>query len=54
MVITGAADRVRDRIRRLVYLDTFVPRDGDSMRSVAPLVLLDCAAIKKHARPSAA
>ena len=39
MVITGAADRVRDRIRRLVYLDTFVPRDGDSMRSVAPLVI---------------
>ena len=39
MVITGAADRVRDRIRRLVYLDTFVPRDGDSMRSVAPIVI---------------
>ena len=39
MVITGVADRVRDRIDRLVYLDTFVPRDGDSMRSVAPLVI---------------
>ncbi len=39
MVITGVADRVRYRIRRLVYLDTFVPHDGDSMRSVAPLVI---------------
>lgn len=39
MVITGVADLVRDRVGRLVYLDTFVPRDGDSMRSVAPLVI---------------
>ncbi len=38
MVITGAADRVRDRIRHLVYLDTFVPRDGDSMLSAAAIV----------------
>jgi len=28
MVITGAADRARARIRRLVYLDAFVPEDG--------------------------
>jgi pimeloyl-ACP methyl ester carboxylesterase len=39
VVITGVADRVRERIGRLIYLDTFVPRDGDSMRSVAPLVI---------------
>jgi pimeloyl-ACP methyl ester carboxylesterase len=39
MVITGAVDRVRDRVGHLVYLDTFAPRDGDSMRSVAPLVI---------------
>jgi len=39
MVITGVADRVRDRVGQLVYLDTFVPLDGDSMRSVAPLVM---------------
>lgn len=31
MVITGAADRVADRIRRLVYLDAFVPNDGESL-----------------------
>ena len=28
MVITGAADRLADRIRRLVYLDAFVPEHG--------------------------
>ncbi len=28
MVVTGAADRARSRIRRLVYLDAFVPENG--------------------------
>src|SRR5687768_6397697 len=30
VVGTGVADRARDRIRRLVYLDAFVPEDGKS------------------------
>ncbi len=30
MVITGVADRVPDRVRRLVYVDAFVPNDGAS------------------------
>jgi pimeloyl-ACP methyl ester carboxylesterase len=30
MVITGVADRVPDRIKHLVYLDAFVPDNGDS------------------------
>ncbi|MDX6501532.1 MAG: hypothetical protein QOG23_4792 [Blastocatellia bacterium] len=34
MVITGVADRVPDRIRRLVYLDAFVPKDGESAMSL--------------------
>jgi pimeloyl-ACP methyl ester carboxylesterase len=34
MVITGVADRVPDRIRRLVYLDAFVPNDGESVISL--------------------
>lgn len=34
MVVTGVADRVPDRIKRLVYLDAFVPRNGESMRSL--------------------
>lgn len=33
MVITGVADRVPDRIRRLVYVDAFVPNDGESVMS---------------------
>jgi len=28
MVVTGAAERIQDRVRRLVYLDAFVPEDG--------------------------
>lgn len=31
MVATGVADRAADRIRLLVYLDAFVPRDGQSL-----------------------
>jgi pimeloyl-ACP methyl ester carboxylesterase len=30
MVVTGVAEQVPDRIRRLVYLDASVPRDGES------------------------
>src|SRR5262249_41698688 len=38
MVITGVVDQVPDRIAHLVYLDTFVPRDGESMVSVSRIV----------------
>lgn len=31
MVITGVADRIPDRIRRLVYLDARLPVDGENM-----------------------
>ena len=31
MVVTGALDHVGDRVRHLVYLDAFVPRDGESV-----------------------
>jgi len=34
MVITGVADRLPDRIRRLVYVDAFVPIDGESVMSL--------------------
>lgn len=34
MVITGVADRVSDRIKRLVYLDAMVPSGGDSVSSL--------------------
>jgi pimeloyl-ACP methyl ester carboxylesterase len=35
MVITGVADRVPARINRLVYVDAFVPNDGESVMSFA-------------------
>lgn len=31
MVVTGVAERVPERIAQLVYLDAFVPHDGDSL-----------------------
>jgi pimeloyl-ACP methyl ester carboxylesterase len=31
MVATGVADRLRSRITRVIYLDAFVPRDGESL-----------------------
>ena len=30
MVVTGAWDRVRERVKHIVYLDAFVPEDGKS------------------------
>jgi pimeloyl-ACP methyl ester carboxylesterase len=36
MVATGVADRARDRITRLVYLDAFVPTDGQSLMDAGP------------------
>ncbi len=34
MVITGVADRVPDRIKRLVYIDALVPADGESVMTI--------------------
>jgi pimeloyl-ACP methyl ester carboxylesterase len=36
MIITGVADRVPDRIRRLVYWNAFVPNDGESLNDMVP------------------
>ncbi len=36
MVISGVAERVPDRIKRLVYLDAMVPNDGDSVSNMMP------------------
>ena len=35
MVVTGAADRVPERIERIVYVDAFVPQDGESLFDLA-------------------
>jgi pimeloyl-ACP methyl ester carboxylesterase len=37
MVVTGVADRIPRRIRTLVYLDAFVPENGESLAQFAPL-----------------
>lgn len=36
MVATGVADRARDRIAHLIYLDAFVPKDGQSLADLVP------------------
>src|SRR5215831_10539403 len=36
MVITGVADRVPERIRRLVYWNAFVPNSGESVYDMVP------------------
>jgi pimeloyl-ACP methyl ester carboxylesterase len=38
-VITGVADRMPERIRSLVYLDAFVPEDGDNQLQHVPEML---------------
>ncbi|MGB6454057.1 MAG: alpha/beta hydrolase [Streptosporangiaceae bacterium] len=34
MVVTGAVSQLADRVRHLVYLDAFVPDDGQSLREL--------------------
>src|SRR6516165_4839274 len=36
MVATGVADRARDRIAQLIYLDAFVPRNGQCLFDLQP------------------
>jgi len=36
MVATGVADRARDRVAHLIYLDAFVPMDGQSLSDLVP------------------
>jgi pimeloyl-ACP methyl ester carboxylesterase len=34
MVVTGVADRVPQRIKKVIYLDAFVPMDGESVKTM--------------------
>jgi pimeloyl-ACP methyl ester carboxylesterase len=36
MVATGVADRARERIAQLIYIDAFAPKDGDSVLDLLP------------------
>ena len=40
MIITGVADRLAERIRRLVYWNAFVPNNGESLNDMAAYVRL--------------
>jgi len=44
MVVTGALDHLGDRVKHLVYLDAFVPADGDSLESLVgrPESIAEC------------
>lgn len=35
MVVTGVADKIPERIRRMIYVDAFVPSDGESLVSIS-------------------
>ena len=37
MVVTGVADRIPERLRALVFLDAFVPDDGQCLADFAPV-----------------
>lgn len=41
MVATGVADRVPDRIRQLIYVDAFVPGNGQSLFDLLPADALE-------------
>jgi pimeloyl-ACP methyl ester carboxylesterase len=41
MVATGVADRARERIAKLVYLDAFAPHDGESAFDLLPAATRD-------------
>jgi pimeloyl-ACP methyl ester carboxylesterase len=41
MVVTGVADKMADRIGSLVYLDAFVPENGQAMRDIVTRPLGD-------------
>jgi pimeloyl-ACP methyl ester carboxylesterase len=41
MVVTGVADKMADRIQSLVYLDAFVPENGQAMRDIVTRPLGD-------------
>jgi len=36
MIVTGVADRVQDRVRRLVYWNAFVPNNGECLNDMVP------------------
>src|SRR5690606_23173943 len=48
MIATVIADRVPERIRRIVYLDAFVPRDGEALQDIIPELAARMEALAKE------
>ncbi|HEX6923837.1 MAG TPA: alpha/beta hydrolase family protein [Longimicrobiaceae bacterium] len=48
MIVTVVADRVPERIRRIVYLDAFVPRDGEALQDIIPELAARMEALAKE------
>ena len=42
MLISGVADRLTDRIKRLVYVNAFVPLDGNASTTWCRRIMLGC------------
>jgi hypothetical protein len=51
MVITGLGDRIAGRIKALVYLDAFVPGDGESLMARRSSRLRLAAIMLRHKYP---
>jgi len=47
MIITGVADRIPGRINRLIYLDAFLPMDGESVMTIRKPGALDVEKMEK-------
>ncbi len=56
-MISGVADRMAERIKRLVYVNAFVPLDGQSLNDMVPphyLGLFDSMRCRQQQRGDAA
>lgn len=47
MVITGVADRIPERLSRLIYLDAFLPEDGESVMTIRKTGAMDIEKMNK-------
>jgi pimeloyl-ACP methyl ester carboxylesterase len=50
MVITGVADQIGERLKRLIYWNAFVPNDGESLQDMVPPHYVDLFAQIEEAR----
>lgn len=51
MVITGVADKLPERISKLIYIDAFVPEDNESVYTIRNIKNLQFDIIKGHVVP---